>query len=415
MSDLGTSGTKKLPRSAFVIGAGVVGIATAYALARRGVAVTILEKADGPAQGASFANGAQLSYCYTEALASPALLRRIPILALGLDPAFRLNPRLDVDSIGWLMRFMMNSTKGRFQANTLAGLALGLEARFAMQNLLDRHHLDFDHETPGKMLIYQDADAFASARKMIELKRANGAEQEALSPADAIALEPALLARKEAFVGAVFARQEAVGDPRRFCEAMLPLLAREYGVYVRLNTCVSNWEEGEKSVTLTTVAGEQMNADQLVLCAGIEARLHLKRLGLGSALMAMKGYSFTAPRGEAAPSMSITDVARKIVFCPLGGNIRVAGLAELGAQNTEIDRWRFKSLTAAAAAALPKAADYAGVQGEWAGLRPMTANSLPIVRRTSPRVTINVGHGMLGWTYAMGSAERVANLMEGSA
>jgi D-amino-acid dehydrogenase len=412
MSELGTLGTKKLPRSAIVIGAGVVGVATAYALARRGVAVTILEKADGPAQGASFANGAQLSYCYTEALASPALLRRIPVLALGLDPAFRLNPRLNVDSIGWLIRFMMNSTEGRFQANTLAGLALGLEARLAMQELLDRHHLDFDHETPGKMLIYENVDAFASSRKMIELKRKNGAVQEALSPAEAIALEPALLARKEGFVGAVYAAQEAVGDPRRFCEAMLPLLAKEYGVDIRLNTRVSNWKEGRKSVTLSTSAGEHLDAEQIVLCAGIEARLHLKRLGLGSALMAMKGYSFTAPRGETAPSMSITDVARKIVFCPLGGNIRVAGLAELGARNTEIDQRRLKSLTDAAAAALPKAADYAAVQGGWAGLRPMTANSLPIMRRTSPRVTINIGHGMLGWTYAMGSAERVAHLME---
>jgi D-amino-acid dehydrogenase len=179
-----------------------------------------------------------------------------------------------------------------------------------------------------------------------------------------------------------------------------------------LNTRISNWKEGRKSVTLSTSAGEHLDAEQIVLCAGIEARLHLKRLGLGSALMAMKGYSFTAPRGEIAPSMSITDVARKIVFCPLGGNIRIAGLAELGARNTEIDQRRLKSLTAAAAAALPKAADYAAVQGQWAGLRPMTANSLPIMRRTSPRVSINVGHGMLGWTYAMGSAERVANLME---
>jgi D-amino-acid dehydrogenase len=399
-------------RSALVIGAGVIGVTTAYALARRGVAVTIIDKAAGPARGASFANGAQLSYCYTEALASPALLRHLPALALGLDPAFRLAPCFDPGALIWLIRFLRNSTIARFRANTLTGLTLGLESQLAMQALLNRHALEFGHQVAGKLLVYKDAKAFASACKMADIKRAHGAVQESLAPAEALRIEPALAARTEPFVGAIYAPQEALGDPHSFCEVLLRLLERDYGVTARLGTAVSRWEADSHSVSALTDSGERIAADQLILCAGIEARPYLKALGLGSALMPMKGYSFTAPPGTSAPTMSITDVSRKIVFCPLGGQIRVAGLAELGARNRRVDHKRVADLLANAADSLPLAANYGAANDGWAGFRPMTANSLPIIARTSQRVALNVGHGMLGWTYAMGSAERVARLME---
>jgi D-amino-acid dehydrogenase len=127
--------------------------------------------------------------------------------------------------------------------------------------------------------------------------------------------------------------------------------------------------------------------------------------------MPMKGYSFTAASGQASPKMSITDVSRKVVFCPLNGAMRVAGLAELGTRDTAVDPRRLATLVSAASVVLPLAADYAASYGGWAGIRPMTANALPIIRRVAPRVTINIGHGMLGWTYAMGSAERAAELL----
>jgi D-amino-acid dehydrogenase len=125
----------------------------------------------------------------------------------------------------------------------------------------------------------------------------------------------------------------------------------------------------------------------------------------------MKGYSFTAAPGQASPKMSITDVSRKLVFCPLNGMMRVAGLAELGARDIAVDPRQLATLLSTAAGVLPLAADYVGSCQSWAGIRPMTANALPIIRKVTPRVTINIGHGMLGWTYAMGSAERAARLM----
>ena len=129
--------------------------------------------------------------------------------------------------------------------------------------------------------------------------------------------------------------------------------------------------------------------------------------------MPMKGYSFTAPMGDVAPKISITDVKRKIVFCPLNGKLRVAGLAELGARDVRVDSKRLADLKRGAQESLPQAADFAAMNEGWAGIRPMTANSLPIIKRVSPCLAVNIGHGMLGWTYAMGSAERVSQLVMG--
>jgi D-amino-acid dehydrogenase len=402
-----------LPRRAIVLGAGVVGVATAYALARRGVEVTIIDRAAVAGSGASFANGAQLSYIYTDALASNSLLKRLPSLALGLDSSFRLRPNLDPGQIAWFMRFLRNCTHQRFLENSLAGLQLGLESQLAMHALLEQHSIEFGHQSAGKMLVYDDAAAFKSACDMVSVRQSHGAEQEILTATEAVNKEAALAERAGGFIGAVYSPQEELGDPHKFCNALLSQLVKAYGVHVRLATEVESWSADSDTAMVTTKAGETIKADQLVICAGMDAANLLKKHGLGSSLMPMKGYSFTAAPGHASPKMSITDVSRKVVFCPLDGAIRVAGLAELGARDTIVDQRQLATLVSTAAGVLPRAADYAASYQGWAGIRPMTANALPIIRKIAPRVTINVGHGMLGWTYAMGSAERAAGLLGG--
>lgn len=414
MNYAGAPDQSALPRSAIVVGAGVVGVATAWALARRGVAVTIIERASGPGQGASFANGAQLSYIYTDALANPALLRRIPALVLGLDPGLSLNPRLDPGMVGWLLAFLRNATTNAFLANTAAGLALGLESRLALHDLLARHPIDFGHRMAGKIVVYRDQTALSAACRLVDLKRQHGGIQDILDPAAAIGIEPALAGQAGRMAGAIHSPQEELGDPHRFCQAMIELLTASYGVSVKFGAALQGWQEDAGSVAVATGYGERLEADQLVVCAGIDSGRVLDRplkSFRSSALMPMKGYSLTAPLGKAAPRMSITDVSRKIVFCPLDGAVRVAGLAELGARDTRIDPARIARLKAIAAQSLPDAADYAAARQEWAGIRPMTANSQPIIKRITPRVAMNAGHGMLGWTYAMGTAERLARLI----
>lgn len=386
-------------------------MATAWAFARRGCQVTVIDRAATPAAGASFANGAQLSYLHTDALASPGILHRLPALALGLDPAFSLRPSLDPDRILWLLAFLGNATAGRFRANTLAGLQLGLESRLALQDLLNRHPLDFAHRAPGKIVVHEDPDGFTAATRVAALKVEHGGQQIALTPAEAIAQEPALAHRPGSFAGAILSPEEEVGDPHRFCTSLAELLREQYGADLRLGVAVRSYAVDRGRVSIAMTDGERLTADQLILCAGIETGELPGTRRLRRALMPMKGYSLTAPPGAHPPRLSITDAARKIVFCPLGGQIRIAGLAQLGRADPRVDPKGVAKLAGMATAALPEAADYAAAGQGWAGIRPMTANSLPILRRLAPRVAVNAGHGMLGWTFAMGAAERTARLI----
>jgi D-amino-acid dehydrogenase len=136
----------------------------------------------------------------------------------------------------------------------------------------------------------------------------------------------------------------------------------------------------------------------------------LKGTGIRAPIWPMKGYSVTAPLGPSAPRVSITDVARKLVFCRLSGRMRIAGLADLGTRDLSIDPNRLASLLSSARESLPEAANYGRLESSWAGLRPMTPSSLPLIRKACPGVVLNVGHGALGWTYSMGAAERAADL-----
>ena len=413
MHGMQASPLQRRSRSVIVIGAGVVGVATAYALARRQMAVTLLEGNAEAGAGTSRANGAQLSYVFTDALASPSLLRRAPGLLLGLDPVFRWRFRFDGGYIQWLLKFLRNAAPSSFRANTIEGLRLGLESRAALHALLQRHALEFAHREAGKLHIHDDPATFSEAGELVRLKREYGARQELLSYREALAVEPALASRSSSFVGAVHSPQEEVGDPFRFCQSMLELLRTRYGVDVRLGTSIAEIVDAGHHAVARSDSGEHFQADTLVLCGGIGSNRFLQGMGCAETLMPMKGYSFNAPRGTEGPRHSITDVARKWVMCELDGTIRVAGLAELGASDLGVDQRRLAGLIDSARAAMPAAARYAEARDGWAGLRAMTPSSLPMVRCLSPRLALNVGHGMLGWTFAMGTAERLATQIAG--
>ena len=390
-----------------VIGAGVVGLATAYALARRGLQVALLERASGPALGTSFANGAQLSYAYTDAMAGPALWQQLPGMLLGNDAAFRTRASADPHYWRWGLAFLRNATAHRLQQNTLATLALALESRAAMAALLDLHPIAFDHRIAGKLHVYYDAAALPKARAMITAKRAFGIQQQLLDADAAIAIEPAL-ADARGIAGVVYSPDDEVGDPWRFSHGLLDVLRTHYRVQALFDTEVRTLRRERAHWFLEAANGHALRAQHIVLCAGIDSHVLLKRLGLRSPLMAVKGYSFTASCGAHAPKASITDTARKLVFCNLGGRIRVAGLADLNHWDATPDPVRFQQLLALARASLPQAADYAHIETPWAGLRPVTPHSSPVIARAGDGLILNIGHGMLGWTLAMGSGERAA-------
>jgi D-amino-acid dehydrogenase len=393
-----------------VLGAGVVGMATAYAAARRGLSVRLVDRATGPALGTSFANGAQLSYVYTDALGSPALWKHLPQLLLGLDPVFRMHWMFDPDSLKWGLAFLRNTTASRFRENTLAVLELAMESKLAMDALLQRHRIEFSHSAPGKMHLYHDAGALRRAEAIAAIKQRHGVVQQVLSPREAAAVEPALEG-VAGLVGVMHSPQEEVGDPHRFCVELLRVLREHYGVQACFETDIDDLVREPDAITLATRDGRRLRSRQLVVCAGVESTRLAHRLGIRMPLMPMKGYSFTTRCGPHTPVTSITDTTRKLVFCRLGNQLRVAGLAELGVRDTAVDPERSDLLVALARESLPAAANYDAIESRWAGLRPMTPSSMPIMRQVQDGIVFNVGHGMLGWTLAMGAGERAAALL----
>ncbi|MGO1541081.1 MAG: FAD-dependent oxidoreductase [Luteimonas sp.] len=397
------------PCDVTVVGAGVVGVATAWAAARRGLSVELVDRAEGPALGASYANGAQLSYAYTDAMAGPSLWKQIPGLLLGNDPAFRLRLAGNPAIWRWGLSLLANANGSRMRQNTLHTLALARASQQAMQALLERHPIDFQHQVAGKLHLYFSDAALRAGARMIELKRPHGVRQSLLDPRQAIGIEPSL-AQVEGLLGAVHSPQEAVGDPWRFSAGLLDAMCGHYPIQTRFGFNLDSIRREGNQWLLSSHEGDVVPARKVIVCAGIDSAALLRPLGIRLPLMAIKGYSFTAPCGPQAPATSITDTARKIVFCRLGDRLRIAGMADINDWDPAVDPDRFEQLVTLARQSLPEAADYSRIEHRWAGLRPSTPTSVPVIARVREGLTCNVGHGMLGWTLAMGSAERAVAL-----
>ncbi len=401
-------------RRVHVLGAGVVGLTTAYMLACRGHEVQVLDAASGPGRdGASFGNGAQLSYAYTDAMANPGLRRQLAGLLRGKDPAFRMEPELSVRFARWGLDFLRNTTQGRFERNTLAVLELALESRAEMATLLGRHSIPFSHRRSAKAHLYPDASSLEKARRMIDLKLPFGTDQEILTAREVMDREPALQAYQGPLAGAVWSPHEEAGDCHLFCRGLADLLASDYGVSFAYGARVERLRViSGRLAAIETVQGE-IPAQTAVVAMGAATAPILASAKVDVPIWPVQGYSITLPVTDRTPSVSITDVRNKFVVCQLDQRVRFAGLADVGGLTPTFRQARFDNLLRTVRAVFPEAADYHANAHPWSGLRPMTPSSRPIIGQSSVAgLFMNCGQGMLGWTLAMGSAKRLCHAVE---
>jgi len=398
-----------------VIGGGVIGVTTATALARRGFQVTLLEQASTLASGATSRNGAQLSYSYSDALGSPALLRGLPWLLCGFDPAFRVRLSVDPSFLTWVVRFLANCTSDCFNANTRAVLRLALHSRSELAALQATHaDLMFHHGVPGKLHVYDDAEKFEAARSAMALKNAFGCDQRALSADEVVALEPALAKGGLHIAGGIHSPLDEVGDPQLFTQSLARIAMREHDLRVVYGMAAERFILDGANIRGVSTRHGIIEADAFVLTAGCDSPTLAWTAGIRLPIYPLKGYSATLPATGSSPRISITHTRSKIVFCRLDQHIRIAGMADLGAVDRTIRPHRTDRLLAAARRFLPEAADWNADPQLWMGLRPMTPDSRPIIGATPiPNLFLNSGHGMLGWTLACGSADLAAAVIAG--
>ena len=389
-----------------VIGAGLIGCATAYELARQGHDVHLLDSEQAPGLGTSYANGAQLSYSYVEPFASPATLRGLPKMLLSRGSAVRFHPRWDWRQWAWGLQFLRACSARQSLQGTAQLLQMAQASRATLEQWMHEERWSFGFEENGKLVLCPTPEALRLQERQVALQAAMGCRQEVLSVRECLEKEPALQSAPGLpWAGGVWTRDECIGDPHRLCEAMVASLQKSGGRVSWGVRAMSFRRRGDRVEAVVTSEGE-IGADAFVMAAGPRVVPLAARLGIYLPIYPIKGYSITVPfrAGAVRPRASVTDLGRKTVFAPLGDQLRVAAMAEVGATGLDVPPDRVRTMVDAVAQTYPGLCDLEA-PAVWAGLRPATPTSVPIVGRwRGSNVYLNVGHGALGLTLAAGSA-----------
>lgn len=402
-----------------IIGAGITGVTTAYALARRGFQVTVFESSRYAAMDTSFANGGQLSASNAEVWNSRATIMKGLRWMFTRDAPLLLNPRPNWHKYTWIAEFLRQIPN--YRANTLETVRLAIAAREHLFEIASREGIAFDLERRGILHIYESRQDFDRASKTNILLRHAGLDRVPVTPAEIQAIEPTLQGRLH---GGFFTPSDSTGDIHKFTRGLADACIRQ-GVTFHYDTAVQSIQRpgGAAHGVRLGVRNDQAVAvetfDGVVVCAGVSSRRLAAMAGDRVNIYPVKGYSITvclddAESQGAAPWVSLLDDTAKIVTSRLGADrFRVAGTAELNGYNRDIRADRIAPLVGWTRRHFP------GVSTErvipWAGLRPMLPNMLPKVGRgRSPGVFYNTGHGHLGWTLSAATAEGVAELVSRS-
>ena len=399
-----------------VIGAGIVGLTTSYWLARDGHAVTVVDRCPSVGQGASFANGGQLSYDYVAPLASPAVLGSLPRWLISGDSPVKFRPAADSAQLLWAFSFLLACTARRSRRTTESLLALGQFSRQALDELVAEERLEFSHRRNGKIVFYSDTASFAGAVRQQAMQAELGSRQSVLGRDECIDLEPSLKQSAARIVGAIYTPSEELGDCHALCRALQRRLAQPpYAVRFALGMEIEGFVGEAGAVRAARTRDGVLEADLYVLCAGTESRRLARTLGIRLPLYPIRGYSISPPivDAERPPEKSITDYQHRIVYARIGGVLRVAGFADILAPGSPIDGSRIAGLGRAAGALFPGACNLAE-PAPWAGDRPATPSGIPIIGHTAwSNLLVNVGQGALGFTLGAGSGRMLADIVAG--
>ncbi|MEN2426139.1 D-amino acid dehydrogenase [Chromobacterium vaccinii] len=402
-----------------VLGAGVVGVSTAWFLARMGHEVVVLERACGAARETSFANGGQLSVSQSEPWANPGAPWQVLRWLWRDDAPLLFRPRMDPSQWRWIAGFLAECLPGRHQRNMRQMVALGLYSRDAMRQLREETGISYRRLSRGILSLHYDACQLRHAHRSAERLQALGVDKRVLSPMQALALEPALEPTLPGLAGASWCPDDESGDVHLFTRGLAEAAAG-LGVEFRYNTRINALETADGGVSAVSVTGpdggyQRVTADAYVLALGSHSPLLAAPLGLRLPVYPAKGYSATAPVKSliAAPMVSLTDESHKLVFSRLGDELRIAGTAELSGYSSSLDPLRCEALLRRARTLFPSACDWEAARF-WSGLRPATPGNVPLIGRSGiGRLFLNTGHGTLGWTEGAGSGKALAEIISG--
>jgi len=402
-----------------LIGAGVIGVATAWELAQHGHAVTLLEAREGVGLETSYANAGQLSYSYVAPLADPSVLPQLPKWLLNPNSPLHFQPRLDPQQWRWALAFLCACRGATAQRTAAQLLTLSYLSRDALAQWMARAPLAFDWREAGKLVVYRDPVQWNKARRAVARQAQHGAREHVLDAHACLRLEPALAGFGAQLAGGVYAPDAAVGDCHKFCQALAASLQTLPDVTVRPGSRVIALERVQGRIVAARLAsGERVAAQHFVLGNALGARQLLRALGDDAPIYGLKGYSLSLPVPQdpaLAPRLSVTDYERRIVYARIGGSLRIAAMVDIGNVSAAPTLKRIALLKRQVAEVFPNLPLQHAQP--WAGLRPSTPDGRPRIGRcrAASNLWLNVGHGALGFTLACGSAVLLRHLIEGGA
>ncbi len=398
-----------------VLGAGVVGVAAAYYLAEDGHEVTVIDRNEQAASETSYGNAGLVTPGDSYAWASPAALKLFIKSLYRRDLGIKVTPRLDARLWSWSWKFLFECTTERARINTLRKLRLTMYARQCLDALVERTRIEFDRGSRGVVYFFRSQESLDHGLAHMHLLADNGLPIDVLDRDGLAKIEPALAPAKDRLAGGIFSPMDQTGDSCKFGRNLLAWCVKEKGVRFECRTLVTGLAtEGRRVARVLTDQGA-FDVDACVLAMGCDSPLLTERIGVKLPIYPVKGYSATIPvrNGHAAPQLGGVDEDKLVAFSRLGGRLRVAATAEFSGNDRSHRPRDFARLLATARELFPEGGDYAQAEF-WAGLRPMTPSSVPILGRAHyDNLYLNVGHGHVGWTMCCGSGKFVADLVAG--
>jgi D-amino-acid dehydrogenase len=402
-----------------VMGAGVVGVTTAWYLRQQGHDVTVIDRQAKPAAETSHANGGQISVSHAEPWANPSAPLKVLRWLTKEDAPLLVRLRADPAQWRWCLRFLLECMPGRTRNNIKQIVSLGLYSRRSLGELRRELALHYDDLQKGILHFYTSEMEFAAAREPAQVMRDHGADIELIEADEVVRIEPALRFTRAKIAGGSMTYADESGDACIFTQKLAEAAAVR-GVAFQFNTAILGLDRSNgrvSGVRVRTATGDYatIRADAYVTCMGCTSAPLLKPLGIALNIYPAKGYSATLPirDPDRAYTVSLTDDEYKLVFSRLGDRLRVAGTAELNGYDLDLNMVRCRAITRRLVELFPGVCDPNEAQ-YWTGLRPSTPSNVPYIGRTNyQNLYLNTGHGTLGWTHACGSGRALADIVSG--
>ena len=398
-----------------VLGSGVVGVSTAYYLARAGHEVTVVDRQPGPALETSFANAGQISPGYASPWAAPGVPFKAMKWLFQRHAPLAIRPDGTLFQLEWMWEMYKNCSAERYAVNKERMVRLAEYSRDCIRALRNETGIEYEGRQQGTLQLFRTQAQFDGAAKDIEVLKQAGVPYEVLTSSQLAQAEPALADVRDRLVGGLRLPNDETGDCQLFT-TRLAALAKGLGVRFEFDTSIDALEIQGDAITGVRTSKGVLKADRYVLALGSYSRFLLGEQ-FKVPVYPLKGYSLTVPITNAAkaPVSTILDEAYKIAITRFEDRIRVGGMAEIAGYSKELNPRRRETLELVVRDLFPQGGDVAKASF-WTGLRPMTPDSTPIVGATPlSNLFLNTGHGTLGWTMACGSASVIADLVSGRA